>query len=337
MPRGADSSVRGWAQTSRKKLAGVEQALQAIVEPDLAGDPYGASKWIRQSLRCIKASLVSVGFLLSHASVRRLLKHHDYSLKSNRKSVATTHHPSRDQQFRYIRRVKQRFIQAGNPVISVDTKKKELIGNFKNAGQTWTQQAEAVNDHEFRGDAIAKAVPYGIYDLMHNQGFVYVGTSSDTAAFAVDAIERWFKRKDRPRFNDESKMLILCDSGGSNGYRVRNWKRQLQLQLADRYGIKVMVCHYPSGASKWNPIEHRLFSAISLNWAGKPLRSLNRMTALIRCTKTQMGLTVKAAQLKGHYPTKVKVSDAEMAALKLTRRKICPQWNYLLHPRTSSL
>ncbi len=304
------------------------------METDIAGDPCGASKWIRQSLRCIQASLVGIGVLLSHTSVRRLLKQQGYSLKSNRKSVATTQHPQRDQQFRYIRRVKQQFIRAGHPVISVDTKKKELIGNFKNAGQVWTQQADAVNDHEFPGDAMAKAVPYGIYDLVHNQGFVYVGTSGDTAAFAVAAIERWFERQDRPRFADESKLLILCDSGGSNGYRVRNWKHQLQQQLADRHGIEVMVCHYPSGASKWNPIEHRLFSFISLNWAGQPLRSLSRMTALIRGTKTQTGLIVKAAQLKGHYPTKVKVSDQAMAALKLTRRKICPQWNYMLHPRT---
>lgn len=174
--------------------------------------------------------MASSGFLLSHVSIRRLLQQQDYSLKANRKAVATTQQPQRDQQCRYIRRVKQRFSQSGHPVISVDTKKKELIGNFKNAGQTWTQQAEAVNDHDFPGDAIAKAVPYGIYDLVHNQGFVYVGTSGDTAAFAVDAIERWYQRKDRPRFANESKLLILCDSGGSNGYRVRNWKRQLQRQ-----------------------------------------------------------------------------------------------------------
>jgi Rhodopirellula transposase DDE domain len=292
---------------------------------------------MRQSLRGIKASLASVGVLLSHESVRRLLQQQKYSLKANRKSIASTRHPQRDLQFRYIERVKRRFINAGHPVISVDTKKKELIGNFKNAGQTWSQEAEAVNDHDFPEAALAKAVPYGIYDLVQNQGFVYVGTSGDTAAFAVDAIERWLKRKDRPKFADESKLLILCDSGGSNGYRVRNWKRQLQQQLADRYGMEVMVCHYPSGASKWNPIEHRLFSFISLNWAGKPLRSLNRMTALIRGTTTQSGLTVKATQLKGNYPTQIKVSDQEMAALKLTRRRICPQWNYVLHPRTHEL
>jgi hypothetical protein len=274
---------------------------------------------------------------MSHVSVRRLLKQQDYSLKANRKAVARTQHPQRDQQFRYLRRVKQCFITAGHPVISVDAKKKELIGNFKNAGQTWRQQADRVNDHDFARDAIAKAVPYGIYDVVHNQGVVYVGTSGNTADFAVDAIQRWYERADRPQFEDESKLLILCDAGGSNGYRVRNWKWQLQL-LADCYDLEIMVCHYPTGASKWNPIEHRLFSMISLNWAGKPLRSLATMTALIRGTSTQTGLTVKASRLKGHYPTKVKVSDEQMESLNLTRRKICPQWNYIVHPRdTGSL
>ena len=311
--------------------------LQDLVEGHTAGDPCGTSKWIRQSLRGLKIMIASLGILLSHSSIRRLLKKQHYSLQANRKSIAATQHPKRNQQFRYIERVKRLFIRAGHPVVSVDTKKKELIGNFKNAGQCWTQQADAVNDHDFPGMAIAKAVPYGIYDLVNNQGFVYVGTSGDTAAFAVDAIVRWFKRRDRPKFADESKILILCDGGGSNGYRVRNWKYQLQQKLADNYGIDVMVCHYPSGASKWNRIEHRLFSFISLNWAGQPLRSLSSMTALIRGTTTKSGLTVKAAQLNGKYPTKVKVSDAEMATMNLTPRRIYPQWNYILHSRQQPL
>ena len=265
-------------------------------------------------------------------SIRRLLKQQRYSLKANRKSVASTQHSQRDQQFRYIRRVKARFVRANHPVISVDTKKKELIGNFKNAGQQWCQQPEQVNDHDFPHHALAKAVPYGIYDVAYNRGYVYVGTSGDTADFAVEAIERWYTRADRPRFADESKLLILCDAGGSNGYRVRNWKLQLQ-RFADAYGIDVMVCHYPTGASKWNPIEHRLFSMISSNWAGKPLRSLRVMTALIRGTSTTTGLKVSAAQLRGHFPTKVKVSDRQMSTIYLTRRKICPQWNYIVHSR----
>lgn len=307
--------------------------MSEAIESETAGDPCSQRKWVRQSLRQLQAKLASVGVWLSYVSIGRLLKQQGYSLKANRKSVATTQHPQRDLQFRYIRRVQQRFKQAGHPIISVDTKKKELIGNFKNAGRHWCKQAKRVNDHEFRQDALAKAVPYGIYDVVHNDGYVYVGTSGDTATFAVDAIEQWWNRQDRIHFEDESKLLILCDSGGSNGYRLRNWKLQLQL-FADYYGIEVMVCHYPSGASKWNPIEHRLFSFISLNWAGQPLRTLNQMTALIRGTSTQTGLKVKACQLKGEYPTKVKVSDEEMAGLNLTLRKICPQWNYMLHPRT---
>lgn len=267
-------------------------------------------------------------------SIRRLLKQNKYSLKANRKSVASTQHPQRNQQFRYIRRVKVRFIRAGHPVISVDTKKKELIGNFKNAGQQWCQLPEQVNGHDFPGHATARAVPDGIYDGVHNQGYVYVGTSGDTPDFAVEAIEPWYTRADRQQSADESKLLILCDAGGSNGYRVRNWKFQLQ-RFADTYGIDVMVCHYPTGASKWNPIEHRLFSMISSNWAGKPLRSIAAMTALIRGTTTTSGLLVKATQLKGYYPTKVKVSDQQMATLNLTHRKICPLWNYVLHPRSS--
>lgn len=302
------------------------------MEGETAGDPCGPCKWVRHSLRQLQATLVGIGVLISHVSVGRLLKRRKYSLKANRKSIARTQHPQRDQQFRYIARVKRRFMVAGHPVISVDTKKKELIGNFKNAGATWCQQAERVNDHDFAQDAVARAVPYGIYDLVHNQGYVYVGTSGDTADFAVDAIEQWYRRTDRPQFADESKLLILCDAGGANGYRVRNWKRRLQL-LADCYHLQIMVCHYPSGASKWNPIEHRLFSLISINWAGQPLRSLSRMTALIRGTSTQTGLTVKAALLNGHYPTKVKVSDAQFAELKISHRRICPQWNYIIDQR----
>lgn len=304
----------------------------AIVEGETAGDPCSNRKWIRQSLRQLKAKLASVDVLLSHSSIRRLLKQKHYSLKANRKSVTTTQHPQRDCQFRYIQRVRRRFIHAGHPVISVDSKKKELIGNFKNPGKSWKQTAEPVNDHDFLQDAVAKAVPYGIYDVVHNQGYVYVCTSGDTADFAVDAIEQWWNRKDRPSFANEDRLLILCDSGGSNGHRVRNWKQQLQL-LADYYQIEVMVCHYPSGASKWNPIEHCLFSFISMNWAGQPLRSLSQMLAWIRGTTTVSGLKVKACQLKGKYPTKVKVSDEQMAALNLMPRKICPQWNYVLSPR----
>ena len=323
------------AANPSKKRSQLESVLQSVVEDETAGDPCRACKWVRQSLRQLKSTLAGLGILLSHTTIRRLLKHLNYSLKSNRKSVASTQHPQREQQFRYIKRVKQRFIQAGHPVVSVDAKKTELIGNFMNPGKTWRQQAQQVNDHDFPTLATARAVPYGIYDIVHNQGFVYVGTSGNTSDFAVDAIQRWYERADRPEFEDETKLLILCDAGGSNGYRVRNWKRQLQY-LADCYDMEIMVCHFPTGASKWNPIEHRLFSFISLNWAGQPLRSLTQMTALIRGTSTQTGLKVKASILKGSYPTKVKVSKQEMDSLNLSRRKICPQWNYTIRPRIAS-
>jgi hypothetical protein len=243
--------VSGGGRKAVEKKADLIPQLEAEIATDIPGDPCGPTKWLRQSLRGLKSHTGWFGGLTLAYEYPKL------------------------------------FTQAGHPVISVDTKKKELIGNFKNAGQAWNQAAELVNDYDFPSDAKAKAVPYGIYDVIHNQGYVYVGTSSDTAAFAVDAIGRWFERKDRPKFADESKILILCDAGGSKGYRVRNWKRELQRHFADLYGVEVMICHYPSGASKWNPIEHRLFSFISLNWAGIPLRSLSRMTALIRGTTTQ--------------------------------------------------
>ena len=292
-------------------------------------------KWVRRSLRKLSQALQDGGFLASTMTVRRLLREADYSLKANRKEN-TASHPERDRQFRYITPVKRLFLEAGYPVISVDMKKKELIGDFKNQGQTWCQEAERVNVHDFRSDAIGRAAPYGIYDLRHNLGYVYVGTSADTAELAVDAIVWWWESEDRPHFPNEGKLLILCDAGGSNGYRPRLWKQQLQQQLADRLGIEVMVCHYPTGASKWNPIEHRLFSYISVNWAGKPLRTFDTLLGYIRNTTTETGLRVKATLSRKVYQKSIKVSDKEMATLNLTRRKVCPQWNYVIKPRAAS-
>jgi hypothetical protein len=261
----------------------------------------------------------------------------EFSLKGNRKAYSGPSHPDRDRQFRYIRRVKQLFVASGHPVISVDAKKKELIGNFKNAGRIWCREEEVVNVHDFPSDAEGRAVPYGIYDIVNNLGYVAVGTSADTAEFAVDAICWWLELEDRPTFPDETKLLILCDAGGSNGCRFRLWKKQLQEQLADRLGIEVMVCHYPTGASKWNPIERQLFSYISLNWAGKPLRSFETMLNYIRGTTTETGLTVKACLLDREYEKKIKVSDQEMQALNLHRRRVCPRWNYIIKPRSATL
>lgn len=278
-----------------------------------------------------------LGYCVGHVTVGRLLGQLDYSLKSNRKRVTGPPHPDRDRRFRYIERAIKLFLEAGHPVISVDAKKKELIGNFKNSGRTWCRHPDEVNVHDFRRDALGRAVPYGIYDLRHNLGYVAVGTSADTPEFAVDGIIWWWQLEDRPRFPDESKVLILSDAGGSDGYRPRLWKKELQEKLADQMGVEVMVCHYPTGASKWNPIEHRLFSYISLNWAGKPLRTFEAMLGYIQGTTTEAGLEVEACLLDRQYDKGIKVSDKEMAALNLGRRKICPNWNYVIKPRLASL
>lgn len=308
-----------------------------MVEGETAGDPMTGRKWVRSSLRRLSKVLQKDGYSIGRMTVRRLLKELGYSLKSNRKEDSGPPHRDRDRQFRYIERMKQLFMAAGHPVISVDAKKKELIGNFKNPGQAWCRQAEIVNVHDFRHDAEGRAVPYGIYDLAHNEGHVVVGISADTSEFAVDAISMWWEAKNRPSFPHENKLLILSDAGGSDGCRFRLWKKQLQENLADRLGIEVMVCHYPTGASKWNPIEHRLFSHISLNWAGRPLRSFEAMLACIRGTTTAAGLRVTASLLDRVYHRGIKVSDKEMKALNLQRRSICPDWNYVIKPRYASL
>ena len=219
-----------------------------------------------------------------------MLKKLKYSLKANVKRLTGPHHPDRDRQFEYLQAQKEAYLEAGLPVISVDTKKKELIGNFQNAGRSWCREAEEVNVHDFRQDALGRAVPYGIYDVNNNQAHVYVGNSADTPQFAVDAIAMWWEREGQSAFRGADKILVLADAGGSNGYRPRLWKQQLQQQLADRLRLEVTVCHYPTGASKWNPIEHRLFGPISINWAGKPLCSFEAMLAYIRGTTTQTGL-----------------------------------------------
>lgn len=243
-----------------------------------------------------------------------------------------TAHPDRDRQFRYIHRVRQHFLKAGYPVISVDTKKKELIGNFANRGRSWRQHPEQVNAHDFGSDALGRAVPYGIYDITHHQGYVYVGNSYDTSEFAVHAIAQWWTDPDRPRFPREDKLLILCDAGGSNSCRFWLWKLELQRQLADQFGLSVMVCHYPTGASKYNPIEYALFSQISLNWAGQPLRSFQIMLNYIQGTTTSTGLSVKAFLVDQVFQKSRKVSKTEKQTIRLARRPICPTWNYTIVP-----
>jgi hypothetical protein len=309
--------------------------LQELVEEVTGGDPMGESKWVRRSLRQLSRELERRGHEASPMTVGRLLHEQAYSLRVNIKRFTGPPHPDRDRQFRNIEKQKKRFLEAGWPVISVDTKKKELVGNFKNPGRSWCRQAEEVNAHDFRQNAAARAVPYGLYVLNQNRGFVYVGTSADTAEFAVDAIARWWLSPGQWDFPQAAKLLILCDTGGSNSCRARRWKVRLQEKIADRFGLEVTICHYPAGASKWNPVEHRLFSFISTNWAGRPLRSLPTMLALIRGTKTETGLRVQARVLRKEYSTKVHVTDAEMESLSLHRHAICPSWNYTIKPRGS--
>jgi Rhodopirellula transposase DDE domain len=316
-----------------KKTPEIVEWLETWLDNQTAGDPMSGRKWLRYDLRQLSDDLQERGVTISHVTVKRLLQEHQYSLKTNRKERSESS-PERDRQFRYIERVKQLFIRAGHPVISVDSKKKEVIGDFKNPGRLWQREPEEVNVHDFPSQGVVRATPYGIYDVVHNLGYVYVGISADTPQFAVDAICSWWKRKDRPHYAHENKLLILCDAGGSNGYRIRNWKKQLQDSLVDPFKLEVMVCHYPTGASKWNPIEHRLFSFISLNWAGVPLRSLNIMLNLIRGTTTEAGLKVQASVIRRIYPTKVKVSEQEMATLNIQKRRICPHWNYIIKPRS---
>ncbi len=305
-----------------------------MVSPETAGDPQGERKWVRSSLSKLRGRLAQAGHAVSAPTIGRLLRKHDYSLQVNvKEKEAGSQHPDRDRQFRYIETQKQAFMAQGSPVISVDTKNKELIGNFKNPGQEWCQHPQQVNAHDFLSQAQGRAVPYGIYDLQRNEGTVYVGMSADTAEFAVTAVLRWWEECGQGAYPDASQLLVLADAGGSNGCRPRLWKEQLQSQLSDRLGLTVTVCHYPTGCSKWNPIEHRLFSQISMNWAGQPLRSFEALLGYVRDTTTTTGLKVKASLLEGIYQTGKRVSDAVMKTLNLEHHAVCPQWNYTIRPR----
>ena len=293
-------------------------------------------KWLNCRLSDIRQQLDARGHRVSKPVISRLLRAHGYSLRANVKQQAGKQHPERDQQFQHLHAQRAVHQAAGQPVISVDTKKKELVGNFKNAGQIWCQAAEVVDVHDFPQDAVGRAVPYGIYDLQHNRGTVYVGQSADTPAFAADNIAHWCATELRARFPDATQLLIEADSGGSNSARSRVWKRCLQEQVADRFGLTVTVCHYPSGASKWNPVEHRLFSEISKTWAGCPLRSFDTVVHYIADTRTQTGLQVTAHRVRTSYPTGATVPDAVMATLTIQAHEVCPQWNYTIHPRPAA-
>lgn len=295
------------------------------------------TKWLNCRLRAIQARLAERGHPVSLPVISRLLRAADYRLRGNQKQLTGPAHPARDQQFRHIATERARHLDDRQPVISVDTKKKELIGDFKNPGRTWGTTTEAVNVHDFPDDAIGRAVPYGIYDAVRNVGQVYVGQSADTPEFAVDAIAAWCASELFLAYPGATHLLIEADGGGSNSARSRVWKAHLQTAVADRFGLTVTVCHYPPGSSKWNPIEHRLFSAISQTWAGCPLRTFERMLEYLRATTTTTGLRVQAELRPQSYRTGVQIADAVMASLNIHAHAICPAWNYTIQPRSLAL
>ena len=266
--------------------------------------------------------------------MRRLLKKLGYSLRANVKRLSGPPHPDRDRQFRYIRRKQREFLKAGEPVISADAKNSKLIGDFKNDGSQWCDAADEVNAYDFPSDAECRAIPYGVYDLAARRGHVNVGISGNTGAFSVHSIRVWWRKEGRTRYPTAKRLMIKVDGGGSNGWRPRLWKRELQ-RFADESGLAITVCHFPRGASKWNDVEHRLFGPISINWAGQPLRSLNLMLSAIRGTKNAAGLKVTAQLDRRRYPTKIKVSNKEMDELNIKRHKTCPNWNYTITPTTN--
>ena len=307
--------------------------LGQLLQENTAGDPTGKrGLWTGKRLRQLAQELGQLGIRVSPQTVRRLLAQLGYALHANAKSVSVCS-AQRDEQFRYINQQRRRFLARCSPIVSVDTKKKELVGQFKNAGRVWSQQPVAVNDHDFRSQAEGLATPYGIYDILGNQGWVFVGGSHDTPDFAADNVAGWWRCSGRRNYPQARELLILADSGGSNGARVRAWKCALQHQLADRFGLPVTVCHYPTGASKWNPIEHRLFSEISKHWAGQPLDSFSTILRLISETTTQTGLRVNSRLVTKRYETGRKVSNQEMSDLRLKKHRILPEWNYTLYPR----
>jgi transposase len=308
--------------------------LESLVEPCTRGDPESPLRWTSKSLRILADQLNRMGHSISYRSVGRLLEKARYSLQANRKTREGKQHPDRDAQFKYINQQVMRHQRAGQPAISVDTKKKELIGDFKNTGREWRPKGNPrrVRVHDFLIPEKGKAIPYGVYDLARNEGWVSVGINHDTAAFAVQSIRRWWQTMGRPVYPKGRSLLITADSGGSNGSRTRLWKWELQ-RLADETELDIAVRHFPPGTSKWNKIEHRLFSFISRNWRGRPLESLAVIVNLIGSTRTNQGLRVRCEIDPGSYPEGQRITDAQMATLNLELDRFHGDWNYTIHPR----
>ena len=309
------------------------EKLEALVDPVTRGDPRSPLRWTCKSTRQLSQELGRKGYAISNVTVADLLHRLDYSLQANSKTLEGASHPDRDAQFQYINSRVKEFLKRHQPVISVDTKKKELVGNFKNGGQEWQPKGEPENVeiHDFASPESPKVIPYGVYDIGKNMGWVNVGTDHDTASFAAASIRRWWFGMGREIYPSATDLLICADCGGSNGYRIRLWKIELQ-NLASEMGLRITICHFPPGTSKWNKVEHRLFSHIGMNWRGRPLVSHEVIVKLIGETITSTGLEVKAQLDKRRYPVKVKVTDEEMKMVKIKPHKFHGEWNYSINP-----
>jgi len=327
--RAPGAGVKPITETQPELLA----ALDELVHPETRGNPMSLLRWTSKSTANLASDLVRQGFTVSDDTVGRLLKRLGFSLQAPSKSKELTKHPDRNGQFEYLNATAAAFVADGQPVISVDTKKKELVGEYANGGVEYqpTGQPVAVLDHDFIDPETGKAIPYGVYDVINNEGWVSVGDVADTSAFAVETIRRWWTEMGQTRFPEATKLLITADAGGSNGYRIRAWKVELAKLAADT-GLEITVIHYPPGTSKWNKIEHRMFSFISMNWRGRPLTSYRTIVELISATTTETGLTIRAELDTDFYPKGVVVTDKELDALPLTRHEWHGDWNYTLHP-----
>ena len=319
---------------------GLLAALDELVYPETRGNPMSRLRWTSKSSSNLADELVAQGYEVSPRSVLRLLHRLGYSLQANAKVTEGRQHPDRDAQFHYLNDMAEAFIDDEQPVISVDTKKKELIGDYANGGTEWapTGEPERVNVHDFADPALgeyAKAIPYGIYDVANDEGWVNVGDTADTAEFAVESIRRWWNQMGHDRFADAERLLVTADAGGSNGYRLRAWKVQLA-HLAAETGLDITVCHYPPGTSKWNRIEHRMFSFITVNWRGRPLTSLRTVIELISATTTKTGLTIQADYDPNWYPTGVKITNKELAAVPLDPHEFHGEWNYTITAQSNA-
>jgi hypothetical protein len=326
-----DRARRGPPPVEKRDPA-IINALEKLLADEVAGDPMNELKWVRISLRQLEKALNERGHKICYYTVGRLLKDMGYSQKANKRKQAGSQHPDRNKQFEYIASQKRLFITERWPVISVDTKKKELIGNFRRPGRSWCKDAPEVDEHGFASAAEGVAVPFGVYDVARNHGFVAVGLSHNTPEFAVSNIAFWWKTVGRVVYPDAGHILILADGGGANGSRCKAWKLNLQKNLCNPFSLTVTVCHYPPDCSKWNPVEHRLFSEISKNWDGKPLRTIGIMLGYIRGTTTNAGLKVEAVLDEGIYRKGQKITREAMDQINIRAHGPCPAWNYTIGP-----